>query len=398
MRKLAIIVACLAALPLLAQEKDKPAPAPMPTLEQPGAAAPEKAPAVVKKAAASEGKVVEEIIARVNNEIITRSEYDKARASAEEDARQECATRCTPEQLQVAVEDRQKHALRDLIDQSLMVQRGKDMGISVEPEVIKKLDQIRVQNNLGSMEELEKAVSSQGMNWEDFKNNIRNSSLTQAVVSREVGSHISVVHDEIEKYYEAHKKEYVRQEQVALRSIEVSTAGKKEAELPDLKKKAETTLKRIKDGDEFVEMAKRFSDGSTAKQGGFLGVYKRGELAKELEDVVFKMKKNELTEVMETKQGYLILQVLEHYDEGEQPLPKVENEIMDHLYSERMEPALREYLKTLREQSYVVIKPGYLDIAGGGNSEIQEVSATPEVTKGKKGHKKFILFGKKSRT
>jgi len=66
------------------------------------------------------------------------------------------------------------------------------------------------------------------------------------------------------------------------------------------------------------------------------------------------------------------------------------------LYSARMEPAMREYLKTLREQSYVVIKPGYQDIAGGGGSEIQEVSATPEVSKSKKNHKKFLLFGKRS--
>jgi hypothetical protein len=146
-------------------------------------------------------------------------------------------------------------------------------------------------------------------------------------------------------------------------------------------------------------MAKRFSDGSTAKQGGFLGVYKRGELSKELEDTVFKMRKNEVTDVMETKQGFLILQVLEHYDEGEQSLAKVEPEITDKLYSARMEPAMREYVKTLREQSYVVIKPGFQDIAGGGNSEIQEVSATPEATKkSKKAHKKYGLFGKKPDT
>jgi hypothetical protein len=101
--------------------------------------------------------------------------------------------------------------------------------------------------------------------------------------------------------------------------------------------------------------------------------------------------------VMETKQGYLILEVLEHYDEGVQSLAKVRNKIMEELYSARMEPAMREYLKTLREQSYVVIKPGYQDIAGGGGSEIQEVSATPEATKAaKKGRKKFLLFGKRS--
>jgi hypothetical protein len=107
------------------------------------------------------------------------------------------------------------------------------------------------------------------------------------------------------------------------------------------------------------------------------------------------MKKNELTDVMDTKQGFLVLQVMEHYDEGMQPLTKVANEISEKLYSARMEPALRDYLKTLREQSYVIIKPGYRDIAGGGNSEIQEVSATPEASKSKKGHKKFLLFGKR---
>jgi len=399
MRKLVVFAALLAAVLMLpgslaAQQKPATPPAKpaAPAMEKPAPVA--SAPATPKPSN-STGKVVEEIIARVNNEIITGSELQRARASAEEDAQQECQNRCTPEQLKADVEERQKNALRDLIDQSLLVQRAKDMGVSVEPEVIKRLDQIRVQNKLDSMEALEKAVSSQGLNWEDFKNNIRNGLLTQRVIGSEVGSHITIGREEVEKYYNEHKKDYVRPEQVALRSIEVSTAGKNASEIPDLKKKAETALKRVKDGEDFGEIAKRFSDGTTKGQGGFLGLYKRGELSKELEDVVFKMKKNELTDVIETKQNFLILQVMEHYDEGEQSLAKVENEITDRLYSEKMEPALREYLKTLREQSYVVIKPGYQDLAGGGNSEIQEVSATPEVTKSKKGHKKFLLFGKR---
>jgi len=353
----------------------------------------------VAKAAPPPGensKTIEEIIARVNNEIITRSEYERAKASSADDAKQSCNGKCTPGQLQTEIDERQKNVLRDLIDQSLLVQRGKDMGINVEPEVIKKLDQIRIQNNVASMEDLEKAVSGEGLNWEDFKNNIRNGILTQRVISSEVGSHVNIPHDDVQKYYDAHLKEFVRPEQVALREIVVSTTDKKDTELPDLKKKAETALQRVKDGEDFGEIAKRFSDGSTAKEGGFLGLYKRGELAKELEEIVFKMKKNDLTDVLDTKQGYLVLQVMEHYTEGQQPLNKVENEIMDKIYSQKMEPALREYLKTLREQSYVIIKPGFQDIAGGGGSEIQEVSATPEVTKNKKGHKKFLLFGKRS--
>ena len=405
MRKLALIAGFCVALPLAAQDKPqdpKPKPAAGPTLEKPGMAAPDlkseklSKPVSPKTVNPESGKTVEEIIARVNNEIITRSEYDKARQTAVEEAKSECENRCTPQQLQTDIEDRQKNTLRELVDQALLVQRAKDMGVSVEPEVIKRLDAIRTQNKLATMEELEAAVKSSGVNFEDFKNSIRNNLLTQRVIGSEVGSHINVTDDEITKYYEAHKAEFVRPEQVALREIVVSTEGKKPEELPDLKKKAETALKRVQDGEDFGEIAKRLSDGSTKAQGGFLGQYKRGELSKELEDRVFKMKRNELSEVMETKQGYLILQVLEHYDEGEQSLAKVKNEINEKIYNERMEPAMREYLKTLREQSYVVIKPGYQDIAGGSSSEIQEVSATPEVNKNKKGHKKFLLFGKRS--
>ena len=414
MKKTVMLAGLLFALPLMAQNPpanpppDNPSPQKQPSLEAPQMAAPEpeqpKKPATppaksakpAKPALTGEGKVVEEIIARVNNQIITSSELEKARSAAVEEAQQECSGRCTPEQLQVAVEDRQKFALRDLIDQSLLAQRGKDMGVNVEGEVVKQLDQVRIQNKLESMEKLESAVTKEGLNWDDFKNNIRNKLLTQEVIRREVGSHITIGREDAMKYYEAHKKEFVKPEQVALRAIEISTDAKKEADLADLKKKAEDLLRRVKDGEDFATLAKRFSDGSTAQQGGYLGVYKRGELSKQLEDQVFAMKKNQLTDVIETKQGYLILQVLERYEEGEQPFDKVENEIMDHLYSERMEPALREYLKTLREQSYVVVKPGYQDMAGGGNSEIEEVSATPEASKAKKAHKKYLLFGKRN--
>ena len=406
MRKPALIaVLCAswtgAVLPRTAQDKPEstsqasPPAAPAPKPVVPAISKPKTA-AGTQPVDPNAGKTVEEIVARVNNEIITLTEYEKARQSAGDDAKQECQNRCTPEQLQTNIEERQKNALRELIDQSLLVQRAKDMGISVKADVIKQLDQIRKQNKLESIDALEKAVTSEGMNWEDFQSNIENHLLTQRVISSEVGSHININDSEVSKYYEEHKSEYVRPEQVVLREIEVSTQGKNADELPALKKKAETALKRVQDGEDFGEIAKRFSDGSTKEEGGLLGQYKRGELAKELEDKVFAMKRNQLTDVMETKQGYLVLQVLEHYDEGQQSLEKVRTEISERLYSTKMEPAMREYLKTLREESYVIIKPGYQDLAGPGGSEIQEVSATPEVNKQKKGHKKFLLFGKRS--
>lgn len=345
-------------------------------------------------AAQEKGQVVEEIIARVNNEIITRADLQRARAALQDEVRQDCP-RCTPEQLQAMMAERDKNLLRDLIDQSLLTQRAKDMGISVEADVIKRLDQIRTQNNLPDLESLEKAVASQGLNFEEFKNNIRNSLLTQRVINSEVGSRISVGQDEIEKYYAEHQKEFVRPEQVVLRGMFFNTEGKKDADIAELEKKATGIIERVHNGEDFGELAKRYSDDVSKSNGGHLGSFERGKLSKELEDAVFRLKKNEMTGVIHRKQDIVVLQVLEHYDAGEQPLAKVKEEIAERLYSQRMDPAYRHYLKTLREESYVVVKPGYADSAGAAGSPIQEVAATPEVSKTRKGRKKFLLFGKR---
>lgn len=339
--------------------------------------------------AQGKGKVVEEIIARVNNEIITLADFAKAQAAMRQEAAQDCQG-CPQSKLEAIYKDHEKDLLRDLIDQSLLVQRAKDSGISVETEVIKRLDQVRQQNNLASMEDLEKAVEGQGISWEDYKSNLRNSLLTQEVIRREVGSRINLGGEEVKKYYETHKSEFNRPEQVFLSEVFLTTQGKTPEEVAALKKKADDLLARVKKGEDFAELAKRFSEGSTAKQGGELGGFERGQLSKQLEDVVFKMNRGDVTDVTQTQTGFEILKVLEHFQAGEQPLEKVENEISNKLYMEKMQPTLRDYLGQLREESYVMVKPGYIDsaAASGSNTAIEEVPPTPDQSSGKKGRKK----------
>ena len=348
-------------------------------------------------AAQEKTRVVEEIVVRVNNEIITRSDLEHSRASLAEEVRQDCPL-CPAEQLQVMVAERGKNLLRDLIDQSLLAQRGKDMGDNVEPDVVKRLDEIRRQNKLDSMEELEKKLSEQGLSFEDFKSSIRNSLLTQDVIRREVGSRIIMGHDEIDKYYGEHKNDFQRPEQVYLAEIFVSTEGKTPEEIPELEKKARGLLEKVNKGDDFAELARRRSDSSSAQRGGELGVFERGQLSKEIEEIVFKMKRGQVTDLVRTKTGFLILRVEQHYDAGLQPLEKVEGEISNRLYMQKMEPALRAYLKRLRQDSYVVVKPGYVDAAAVTSSPIQEVEPSTENEKTKKGKRSLLLFGKRKKS
>jgi peptidyl-prolyl cis-trans isomerase SurA len=400
MRKIALAASCAAlcsALLLLVLASDAAAQAQTQTQSQPQNLPPSPQAKPSGKAPEPSKRVIEEIVARVNNEIITRSDLVRARESLRRELEDDCReasqanpASCTPEKLQKGMEEREKDVLRDLVDNSLLVQRGKDLGLNVEPSVVKQLDAVRVQNNLPDMEALERAVSQAGVVWEEYKSNIRNRLLTQEVIRREVGPSIEkdISKEEMRKFYDEHKDEFYRPEQVVLSEIFVSTEGKSEAEIPALEQKAKTLLDRVKKGEDFNELAKRYSDGSTAKQGGDLGVFRRGQVAKELEEQVFKMKRGDLTEVIRTRTGFLTLKVEQRYEEGLQPIEKVENEIMNQLYFQKMQPALRAYLTRLREESYVLIKPGFTDTVGVSSAPIRESQPVPEDAKGKKKAKK----------
>jgi peptidyl-prolyl cis-trans isomerase SurA len=145
-------------------------------------------------------------------------------------------------------------------------------------------------------------------------------------------------------------------------------------------------------GEDFGTLAKRYSDGTTAQDSGNLGNFQRGQLAKQLEDAVFPLDKDQFTDVIQTKSGFEILKVLDHYQAGLQPLEKVEGEIQNILYKQKMDPALRAYLAQLREESYVTVKAGYTDTAAvPGATAIQEVAPTPDESSKKKDKKKMSV-------
>ena len=181
-----------------------------------------------------------------------------------------------------------------------------------------------------------------------------------------------------------------------LREIFVSTENKPAADIPTLRKKAENLRDRVmKNGDDFGELAKRFSDSPTAQQSGELGSFERSKLDPNISDKVFALNRGQMTDVVETKTGFEILQVRERYQAGEQPLEKVEPEISNRLYEEHMEPQMRTYLKTLREDSYLQVKPGYADSAAVNTQPIEEVAATPEKDAKTKSGRKFPFIPKK---
>jgi peptidyl-prolyl cis-trans isomerase SurA len=366
--------------------------------------------------ALSADTVVEQIIARVNSSIITRSDYVRSEEQLKDEIKQQ-----DPSHFDKVYADKKRDVLRDLIDQQLLLEKGKDLGITADTELIKKLDEMRKQMNLNSMEELEKAAESQGVSYEDFKQNMRNQIITQQVMGHEVGSHLNITKEEEQKFYDEHKDDMEQPEEIRLSEILVSTqkstpapaapdpskitdptstavtpapAPSEDDQLAAAKAKANELLDQIKKGTPFEEVAKNNSDGPTAAQGGDLGIFKRGTLSKELEDLTFAMKAGDISDARLTKQGFVILKVTEHQMAGTPTLKQVEPRIQDALYYQKLQPALRVYLKKLREEAYIDIPvPGYVDTGASPNqTKPVETAGKEAAAKKLKKKKKHLLF------
>ncbi len=331
--------------------------------------------------------VVEEIVARVNNNIITRADMRKAREQLYTEARQQTD--------QIAAEqdakEHEKDLLRDLIDQQLLLEKAQELGITADTELVKRLDELRKQMHADSMEDLEKAAQAQGISFEDFKQNMKNNILTQRVIGQEVGGHITVTSQDIQQYYDQHKSELDHPEQVRLSEILISTQttpavknDKGEAALPETaspeavaqaQEKANQVYAMLQKGAKFDDLAKKYSNGPTAAIGGDLEYFKRGTLSKELETEVFSLKAGDYTQPTRTNQGFVILKVTEHQNGGVPPLKDVETQVQEQVYMVKMQPALRDYLTKLREEAYIDIKPGFID-TGASPNETQPIYTT----------------------
>ncbi|HKF05393.1 MAG TPA: peptidylprolyl isomerase [Candidatus Sulfotelmatobacter sp.] len=370
--------------------------------------------------ALASAQVVEEIIARVNDQIVTKSELARSKDQLRDEAKQQDANNADK-----LYSDKEKDVLRDLIDQQLLLEKGKDLGISGDTDLIKQLDQMRKSMNLDSMEALEKEAEKQGISWEDFKQTQRNQIITRKVIGQEVGGHLALSKEEEEQFYEQHKNEMEQPESIRLSEILVAAkapaatapnptepkgvAAASETPLDQAAKqvpdaaaqaaaeaKANDLLKQIRGGANFEDIAKKNSDGPSAADGGALGVFKRGQLAKQLEDTTFGMKAGDVTDVIQTKQGYVILKVLDHQQAGIPPFKDALPKIEDALYYEKLQPALRAYLTKLREDAYIDVKPGYVDSGASPNQTkpVETVSEKESDAKklSKKKHKKLGIL------
>ena len=320
--------------------------------------------AALPLAAADNVRVVEEIAAKVNGDIVTRGELEETLRDFEKAAR---ADGVTGAKLQETLKTAQRDALRERIDELLLVQKAKDTpNINVDGDVARFVAQIQTQNRLTDADKLAAWVQeNMGITLEELKQRKKDELLAQRIVTQEVASRVIIPDAELRKYYDEHKTEFVREEQVYLSQILVSTDGKTPQQVDEAEKRAKDLVSRARAGEKFAELAQANSDDTdTAKNGGFLpGGYKRTDLRPEIAAVVFNQKKGYVCDPLKIAKpaGFLILKIEERYAAGQASFEEVKEQIQQYLAGPKVEPKLREYLTQLRLDAFLEIKEGYVD-------------------------------------
>jgi parvulin-like peptidyl-prolyl isomerase len=349
-------------------------------------------------ALAADIKVLEEIVAKVNGEVVTRSELDRSRKQAEAEMKQQGQK---AQQLEAALKQREADLLRDRIDQLLLVNRAKELSINVDTELSKYMAEIQLQNKIGDPEKFQAWVKEQsGTSFEDFRAETKNGMLTQHVIRQEVYDKVHVPKPEVEKYYNEHKEEFVREERVYLREILVSTEGKDAAGVAAAEKKAKELVARARKGEKFPELARDNSDSQSAQQGGDVGGYKKGEIDPALEKLVWDQPRNYVADPIKRPNGFLILRVDEHQKAGQASLEEAEPQIMDVLYRPLVQPKIREYLTRLRQDAFLEIREGYLDSGAAPGkdtrwtdpAQLKPETVTKEEVLGRQRHKRLLFI------
>src|SRR5579875_691330 len=329
--------------------------------------------------AADDAAVVDQVVARVNGDIISQDELQRF---TRELAAELKAQGANGQQQQQEVCKREKDVLRDRIDELLLIQKGKELNVNVDSDVSKYMANLQRTSGMTDTDKFHEYVRQQsGMSYEDFLSETKNQFLTREVVGEEVGRHINITQKEIEDYYNAHKQDFVREEKVYVSEILISTEGKDAAGVAAAEKKAKQVAEEAKRGERFTDLARDNSDATTAKEGGALGGYKKGELMKTLEDSVWNLPKGAVTSPIKIATGFEIIKVDDHTKAGLAPLPDVKNEIENALYAPKMQPKVRDYLTQLRKQAFLQIKAGYVDTGAvpGQNTAWQDpVQLKPE--------------------
>jgi peptidyl-prolyl cis-trans isomerase SurA len=311
-------------------------------------------------ARAQEGEpvVVDEVIAQVGDGIITLSQLKREMKERIQTVMQSGRTE---QQATAEVEQHKAELIAILVNEQLLLQKGKELGFTegVEDEVNKRMLQVAKENNIKTMEQLCEAMKQNGLSCEEARQTMRVEIMKQAVLESEVDRKIfyNYTSDELHKYFDAHKDKFLKPESVDVSEIFLSLAGKQEAEV---KARADQLVSQARGGADFCTLAAAYSDraGNNGQKPCKVGLFQVPDLRPDIAGAVKNLKVGGVSDPLKSDEGYQILRV-DARTAGSNAATFNENEVRGAMTQERSPKAREDYLQGLRNEAYIKIAESY---------------------------------------
>lgn len=299
-------------------------------------------------------EILEQIVVQVNSDIVTLTQFNREKEALFQAMR----ARYQGADLNQRYQDACKNVLSALVDEILLVQKAKEYGFTedLDLEANSYVEDLMKQNNIPSVDALKQEMARSGILYNDYMENLKRQILVSRVKGAIIRQKIKIMSAEVDQYYKDHVADFTQPEQVELAEIVVYTKDRNKAEI---QQKIQAIYSELQAGQKFEDLAKSFSEGSTAAQGGNIGLFPVPALSATVSAAVKSLQPGQFTGVLEADFGYQIIQLVRRVEPVQQPLEDVRKDIENKIFATRLDPVMTDYLKELRQQSYIYVFPEF---------------------------------------
>ncbi len=300
-------------------------------------------PSLLVLHATAHAEIVERVVAKVNGDIVTLSDFESRQIAAVQ------AAKIAPDKIEAFLRDNNARILQEAVDDLLIVQRADDLGFKDPgPYVKEAIEQIKKENNLPTDEALREQLRREGMTLDDLKRSVARSMMKRQVLHKELEPKVTLTDVEVKAEYDAHKDEYLRPETVHLQEILLNG--------DDARGRAKDVVQRARGGEDFSEMARAVSSSPTRSSGGDLGTANLKELSPAIQKAAGPLKPGEISDPVPTNDGFRVLKLVERTEAGVIPFDTVKTEIRNRLIETRGNKAYDDYVEGLRKNAIVDVR------------------------------------------
>jgi parvulin-like peptidyl-prolyl isomerase len=295
------------------------------------------------------GEVIDKIVVVANIEVITEGEIERIMGPIYQQYR----SMYQGQELIEKLSEVRKKVVEQLIEDRLILSEAKKQNIEVtEKELDQRMEEVG--KHFKSKAEFEAALAEQKLTMKELRKRNREQMMVRKMIDRQVGSRISISPVEVSEYYTKHADDFMQPEEVRLSNILIRP--KDGANWAQAQKQAKEILERIRSGGDFAALAKEYSSGPNASEGGSMGYVKKGDLLPAIENIVFNLREGDVSDVIQTGLGYHIFKVEEKRTRRAKELSEVRREVEEAIFKEKIKDKIRAWVDNLKKNAYIEFK------------------------------------------